>query len=99
PPPRDLARHLEPLGVLVEHRVHDVHERLVGVEDTVTAGEEISLQPALALVLAQDLHDAALGRQVVIAGDPLGEPLPLRGFEHGAQAVTTWRPRAASWRS
>ena len=30
PPPGDVPGHLEPLGVLVEHRVDDVDERLVG---------------------------------------------------------------------
>ena len=33
PPPRDPARDLQPLRVLVEHRVDDVDERLVAVEE------------------------------------------------------------------
>src|SRR3546814_8611513 len=49
---------LEPLGVLVEHRIDDVHERLIAVEHAVTSGEQVSLEPALALMLAEHLHDA-----------------------------------------
>ena len=58
PPPRDVARHLQPLRVLVEHRVDDVDERLVAGEEAVAAGEQVALQPALAEVLAQHLHHA-----------------------------------------
>ena len=67
PPPRDLARDLQPLRVLVEHRVDDVDERLVAVEQAVAAGEQVALEPALAEVLGQDLHHAAVGREVVVA--------------------------------
>ena len=52
PPPRDVARHLQPLRVLVEHRVDDVDEGLVAVEEAVPAGEQVALEPALAEVLA-----------------------------------------------
>ena len=48
-----LARDLEPLGVLIEHRVDDVNERLVAGKQTVPAGEQIAFEPALAGVLAQ----------------------------------------------
>jgi hypothetical protein len=51
PAPRQLFGDLQPLGVLVEHRVDDVDERLVAVEQAVAAGQQIPLQPALALVL------------------------------------------------
>ena len=60
PPPGDVVAHLQPLGVLVEHRVDDVDERLVAGEEAVPAGQQIALQPALALVLAEHLHDAAV---------------------------------------
>ena len=53
PAPGDLARHLQPLGVLVEHRVDDVDERLVAVEQAVSAGQQVALEPALAVVLAR----------------------------------------------
>ena len=51
--PRDPARHLQPLGVLVEHRVDDVDERLVAVEQPVPAGQQVALQPPLAEVLGE----------------------------------------------
>ena len=35
PPPGDVVAHLQPLGVLVEHRVDDVDERLVAREEAV----------------------------------------------------------------
>ena len=62
-PPRDLARHLQPLRVLVEHRVDDVDERLVAVEEAVPARQQIALEPALAEVLGEDLHHATVGRE------------------------------------
>ena len=60
-PPRDLPRHLQPLRVLVEHRVDDVDERLVAVEEAVPARQQVALEPALAQVLGQDLHHSAVG--------------------------------------
>ena len=47
-PPGQLPGDLQPLGVLVEHRVDDVDERLVAGEEAVPAGQQVSLQPALA---------------------------------------------------
>ena len=95
PPPRDLPRHLQPLGVLIEHRVDDVHERLVGVEQPVPAGQQIAFEPALALVLAQHLHHAALaapdGRR---PGCVSAIPLPLGRLEHVAQPVRDGLVRA-----
>ncbi len=72
PPPGDLARHLEPLGVLVEHRVDDVDEGFVAGEETMPAGEQVAFQPALAQVLAQDLHHPAVGRDVVVGLENFG---------------------------
>ena len=60
PPPRDVARHLQPLRVLVEHRVDDVDERLVAVEEAVPAGQQVALEPALAEVLGEHLDHAAV---------------------------------------
>jgi len=37
---------LEPLGVLVEHGVDDVHEGLVAGEEAMTAGEDVAFEPA-----------------------------------------------------
>ena len=66
PSPGDVPRGFEPFGVLVEHRVDDVDEGLVAREEAVPAGEQIALQPALALVLAEHFHHAAGRRQVVV---------------------------------
>ena len=43
-------------------------ERLVAVEEAMAAGEEVSLEPPLALVLGEDLHHPAIGGQVIVAG-------------------------------
>ena len=53
--PDDLFRRLQPFGVLVEHRIHDVDECLVAGEKAVPAGEQIAFQPALAGVLADKI--------------------------------------------
>ena len=65
-PPRDLTGDLEPLRVLVEHRIDDVDERLVAVEQAVAARQQVALEPPLAEVLGQHLHHAAVGRQVIV---------------------------------
>ena len=82
-PPGDVPAHVQPLGVLVEHGRDDVDERLVAGEEAVAPGEEIALDPALDGVLAQDLHDPAVGRQPVVAGQRsapsrCGESRPAR---------------------
>ena len=91
---RDLAaatagceRDLQPLRVLVEHRIDDVDERLVAVEQSMPPGEQIAFEPALALVLAQHLHHAAAGRQEFIVRHGRGVPLPFGRLEHRLQAV------------
>ena len=84
PAPGNVARDLEPLGVLVEHRVHDVDEGFVAGEEAVPAREQIAFQPALAQVLAQHLHHPAVGREVLVglqdfAGeDAVGRPRSRR---------------------
>ena len=87
PTPRNLVRDLQPLGVLVEHGIDDVNERLVAGEEPVPAGEQVPFEPAFALVLAQHLHHAAVGRDVVVAGQDLRGRTPIRHLEHGVPAV------------
>jgi hypothetical protein len=45
--PRDVPCRVDPLRVLVEHRVDDVDERLVAAEQAVPAAEQVALEPAL----------------------------------------------------
>ena len=73
--------------MLVEHRVDDVDERLVGGEDAVAAREEVPLQPTLTGVLAQHLHHSAVGRQVVVLRDRVLHPSSPRDLEQRAQPV------------
>src|SRR5207248_6433997 len=87
PPPGDLARHLEPLRMLVEHRVDDVNERLVAVEETVATGEQVALQPALAEMLGQDLEHASLGRDVLVRWQDRRLPDTIRRVEDRAEAI------------
>ena len=88
PPPGDVAGHLQPLGVLVEHRVDDVDERLVAVEQPVAAGQQVALQPALAEVLGQDLHHPPVGREVIVASRASAPPRRDRSTSNTApQAV------------
>ena len=76
-----------PLRVLIEHRVDDVDERLVAVQQTMPTRQQVALQPALAEMLAQDLHHTPVGREVIVAVQTLGVPRAVRDLEHGAQAV------------
>ena len=88
PPPGNVPRHLQPFGVLVEHRIDDVDERLVAGKEAVPAGEQISFQPALALVLAQHLHHAAVGVQVIVVRKGLG--VPGTGWSPRARLASDW---------
>lgn len=51
-PPVDFKALLQPFTVLVDHRVDDVNEGLIRVEQTVSAGQHITLEPPLLCVLA-----------------------------------------------
>ena len=94
PPPGDAVADLQPLGVLVEHRVDDVDERLVAVEQAVPAGQQVALEPALAQVLGEHLHDAALARLVLVGRQQLALELALGRLEYGRQAVRIGLVRA-----
>ncbi|TKS60902.1 MAG: hypothetical protein EWM73_03044 [Nitrospira sp.] len=82
-----MATDLQPLGMLVEHRVNDVNERLVAGEEAVTSGQEIPFQPTLALVLAEHLHDPAVRREVVVVGIPIRHPGAVGHLQHILPAV------------
>src|SRR5258705_10728751 len=40
--PGQAAANLQPLGVLVEHRINDVDERFIGGEEPVTSAEQVT---------------------------------------------------------
>ena len=88
-PPGNVVGHLEPLGVLVEHRIDDVDECLVAVEQPVPASQQVTLQPALALMLGEHLDHPAHSREVLVhlGTDELGVPLLVGPVEHGLQPV------------
>ena len=73
-PPRQVVGLLQPLAVLDRLRRAHHREGLVGGEPPVPAGQRVALEPAVAVVLRQHLHDPAVPRQGhVVVGDPLGE--------------------------
>ena len=87
PAPRDVAADLQPLRVLVDHRVDDVDEGLVAGEEAVAAGEQVAFQPALALVLGEHLHHAAVGREMIVVRQALGVPRAVGDLEDVLPAV------------
>ena len=87
PAPRDLRRRLQPLRMLVEHRVDDVDERLVAREQPVPPGEQVPLEPALAEVLGEDLHHAAVRREPLVGRRRLRDPGPPGHAEDVAEPV------------
>jgi hypothetical protein len=73
--------------VLVEHRVDDVDERLVTVEEPVPARQEVPLEPALTEVLGEDLHHAPVRAEPLVVRSRLGVPRAIRDREDVAEAV------------
>ena len=86
-PPRQLPRHFQPFRVLIEHRIDDMRERLIGIEQAVAPGQQIPFQPALALVFAQHLQDTSLRRQPLVVRLDVCHPLPVGGAEDRIQPV------------
>src|SRR5260370_33161351 len=78
----NLPRNLEPFGVLVHHRVDDVDEGFIAGEKAVAAGEQVTLQPALAHVLTENFHYAAGLGKVLIDGESRGHPSLARSGNH-----------------
>ncbi|KAG1246468.1 hypothetical protein G6F65_020671 [Rhizopus arrhizus] len=59
---------IQPFGMLVEHRVKDVDECLIGGEQAMPTRQHIAFQPAFQCLFTQDFHDAPGGRQVAAVG-------------------------------
>ncbi len=51
------------------------------------AGQEIALEPALALVLAQHLHHPPVGGEVIVPRERLGDPGAVGDLEHVLPAI------------
>ncbi|CRK12876.1 hypothetical protein BN1723_009833, partial [Verticillium longisporum] len=86
--PLDLEALFEPLAVLVDHGADNGDEGLVRVEHAVAAREDVALEPALAGVLREHLHDAALHGEVAAVGvlvKVLAEPDLGRRLVHLAE--------------
>ena len=74
--------------MLVEHRIDDVNECLVTVEQAVAPGEEVPLEPSFALVLGQHrVEHASLRGEELIAVDDSSVPLPVGHLEDGAEKI------------
>ena len=80
----------QPLGVLIKHRVNHVNERLIAVDQTMPAGEDVALQPPFHSVLAEHLHNATVRRKlpaVLVFREVLAEPDLLADFVEGLKHV------------
>ena len=73
--------------MLVEHRIDDVDERLVAIEQAMPAGEQIALQPAFALMLAEHFHHASARREKLVGRHGRRVPLALGHLEERRQTV------------
>jgi len=60
--------------MLIEHRIDDVDEGLVTREKSVAPGEQVPFEPALAQMLAQHLHDAAVDAEIDVDGFDISHP-------------------------
>ena len=86
--PGQLQRDLQPLGVLAEHRIDNANEGLVAVEQPMPPGQQITFEPALALVLAQHrVQHASVGREEFVILDFARVPLAVGDFKDRAQKI------------
>ena len=73
--------------MLRQHRIDYLRKCLVGGPHAVPSGQQIAFQPSLAAMLAQYLHQATIGAQVVINGNCLRHEAAFGSLENGAQAI------------
>ena len=57
----------QPLGVLIKHRVDDVDEGLIAVDQSMPAAQDVTLQPSLHGVLAEHFHHSAVRCKCVVS--------------------------------
>src|SRR5207248_1941586 len=82
-----MSGHLEPLGMLVEHRVHDMNKWLVTGKKAWPASEKIALKPALAKVLTQHFHHTAIRRNMFVGFQNLAGEGPAGNIKACGQAI------------
>ena len=81
---------VQPFGMLVNHRVDDVNERLIGGEEAVPSGQQIAFEPAFQGVFAEHLHDPAVARELAavgVFGYQFRHPGFLAGLVDGRQPI------------
>src|SRR5215510_12187923 len=69
--------------MLIEHRVHDVDEGLIAVDQSMPAAQNVTLKPPLHRVLAEHLHNSTVRCKlspVSILREVLAEPDLLTNF-------------------
>src|SRR6516225_3608562 len=82
PPTGNMTANLQPFGVLVEHRIDNVNERLVTREEAVPASQVIAFEPTLALMLAEHLHDSPVRCQMIVPWVSFSHPGTVSDFQH-----------------
>src|SRR3984893_4004296 len=80
--------------MLIEHRIDDVDEGLVAGEKAMASGEQVSFEPALAQMLAQHLHDAAVDAEINVDLFNMSHPFLAGDFVDGLQSVRRGLVRA-----
>ena len=74
--------------MLAEHRIDDADECLIAVEQAMSPRQQITLEPSLALMLAEHgVQDATLRREKLIIVDFAGVPLTIGDLKYVAEQV------------
>ena len=74
--------------MLAEHRVDDANESLIAIEKPMPSGEQITLEPTLALVLTEHrVQHASSGREEFIIFYFASVPLTVGDFKNRAQQI------------
>ena len=86
--PGELVADLQPFCVLRRHGVDDSRKTLVGREKSVSAGQEVALEPALAHMLGQHgIHDTAVRIEMVVRVEMFGVPVAVLHVKNMVQPV------------
>ncbi len=73
--------------MLIKHRIDDVNKRFVTRKNPVSTGQQISFEPALALMLAEHFHDPAVGGNVIVEGKYFGGGFASGDVEQSSESV------------